>query len=204
MRLNFNPETHTYTTEQGIVVDSVTTILRDEGYISFKGIHPEVLRAARELGTNVHIACDLYIKNDLDESSLSAPLVPYLEAFKKVLKDTNAQVLDSEQIVYSPLWGFCGRYDLHLFIRKAGIWDIKTGTSVHPATALQLAGYEIAAKEQGIECRERGSIQLLPDATYRLHTYKDRSDIDLFKSIVASHNGRKKYIKGEFDGIDSY
>jgi len=71
--------------------------------------------SAMEKGRYVHEMCRLYLLNDLDEENLDPTLVPYLDALKKFLHDSNGMGI-------------------------IGVFDIKSG-SPHPCVELQIPAY---------------------------------------------------------------
>jgi hypothetical protein len=71
--------------------------------------------AAMEKGRFIHDMCRMYLLNDLDESSLDSSLIPYLDALKKFLNDSNGMGI-------------------------RGVFDIKSG-SPNPCVELQVSAY---------------------------------------------------------------
>jgi hypothetical protein len=81
-------------------------------------------------------------------------------------------VLNCEQFVYSATHGFAGRFDLRAnFIRVPGhveLIDLKTSGWLAPSMHVQLALYELAAKECGVGHSDRQTIlQVKDDGTWR-------------------------------------
>ena len=111
-KFTYDPQAHTYKLGDNRLI-SVTEVLpyrymKDNQY-------------AKDKGTYVHTACRLYLLNDLDEENLDPELVPYLDALKKFLHESNGMGI-------------------------VGCFDIKSG-SPHPCTELQIPAYiELANK----------------------------------------------------------
>lgn len=82
--LTFEEDTHTYRLD-GMVVPSVTQILKELGFVDFSGIDPEVLRKKAELGTYVHKCCELLFQQDLDIENVDPEALGYVRAFEKFL-----------------------------------------------------------------------------------------------------------------------
>jgi hypothetical protein len=61
--------------------------------------------------------------------------------------------------------------------------DTKTG-AMTPATALQLAGYEVLVQHPGIR---RFGLQLMDTGKYRLTEFKDRGDRGVFLAALACY-----------------
>jgi hypothetical protein len=75
------------------------------------------------------------------------------------------------------------------------VLDIKTSASVNPIVALQLAAYQQAYNEgrkAAEKIRERWSVQLRADGTYRLDEYKDKADLSVFLSCLLLHNWKAR------------
>ncbi|OGS35276.1 MAG: hypothetical protein A2293_08015 [Elusimicrobia bacterium RIFOXYB2_FULL_49_7] len=191
----FCDENHIYRNEQGIIIPNVTSILQAEGFTDFSRVPVDVLKAAQDFGTNVHIACELADKGTLEYETLSPGLLPPIEAWCKFLEDYQAEIIEIERVVYSKIWHFCGTLDRVLKIKgKNGIYDIKTGEGC----SLQTAAYKVALDEEcpDLKVKERAAVRLFPDGTYRIIPHDDKSEESLFKSIVKVHNSRKNYVKG--------
>lgn len=202
--IEFNADTHEYIVE-GIKRPSVTTILRQEGLIDFSMVPQKVLDAALKLGTAAHRACELWDKNNLDMDSLSLPLVPYLEAWKRFRSDFKAEVVHSELKVFSRRWGYCGTIDRVMAIGdhlKLHLIDIKTSTTMAAATALQTAGYKIAyeekfskqltGKEHSRLISHRWGVQLKPDGTYHIEPYENKTDEQVFTALVLVNQFKRR------------
>ena len=185
--LDFDPINHTYRVD-GVVVPSVTQVLKSVGLINFSGIDALTLKRAADFGVAVHYACHLDDIDDLDESTLDDTLKPDLGAWRafKGPKDDPMFFRQLETPIYSPVYQFAGTPDR---ISGQVIIDIKTGTTVYPVTALQLAGYAVLADRP---TARRLAVQLKPDGKYQIHEYKDRKDREIFLACLAIYNWRIK------------
>ena len=196
--ITFNPEDHSYTLD-GYPVLSVTQILERAGLTNYKKIPPAILEASRRFGVAGHKATELWDKQDLDESSLSEPLRPYLECWKSFLKFTDAQVLKIESRVGSRLNQYAGTFDRVLYFprnisrynidMRIGYYiaELKFTASIEPYVPIQLAGYQIAYNEpKGTVDQINQSICIrLTDKEPELAIYRDESDIRLFYACLA-------------------
>lgn len=196
----FNDENHT-ASDNGINVPRVSHILEEAGFTGFAGVSPLIMKAACAFGQNAHTACSLWDNNDLDVESLDPALAPYLEAYKKFKADYHVNIIHDELKVYSKLWGFCGRLDKYAeAMQKYGIIDLKTGSSIYPATAIQTGLYEVGAKEEHkLKVQFRMCVHLKGDATYSIHGYKDKQDIQVGLAAVQTYHwkARHKLLKGD-------
>ena len=75
--VDFDPATHTYTSE-GRRVPSVTQCI--DRLNDYSMVPADLLERKRELGTAVHQATALYDQDDLDWGSVADEVYPYLEA----------------------------------------------------------------------------------------------------------------------------
>lgn len=188
----FDEERHLYTLD-GVALDSVTQILDTLGFID-KTFYTTW---GRDRGSYVHQAAHLYDRGELDEEALDPQLVPFLEAWKKFLKDSCFRVLDSEIPTYHPLLLYAGTPDKVGFFDVApakdilSVIDIKTGRP-EPWAAIQTAAYaELVKNNFKIIKVNRYVVELRDDATYKLTEYKDRQDAAIWLAAVAVHNWKK-------------
>lgn len=184
--LIFDEKEHIYTVG-GVVVPSVTGILKDAGLVSDKWWN----ESARLRGTYVHKAIELHLNGGVDPDSIDSTVKPYFEAFLKFQKEVRPVVLSTEKRVYSENLKYAGTMDLEANIgEKKYIVDYKTG-GISAWAAIQLAGYFIANKTDG-PCLRAG-LQLKANGSYSFVPYENQTDIHVFKSAVTlSHykNGR--------------
>jgi hypothetical protein len=146
-------------------------------------ITPQILEAARDFGTHVHLATHLHDMETLDEAALDPALVPYLAGWKSFLFETGFTVTHSEEIVHNPRYGYAGMLDRRgLLAKRRWIIDIKSGAV--PWTV----GFQTAAYQEAIPAEERPknrlAVQLLPTGKYRLHEQKDAGDFQIFLSAL--------------------
>jgi hypothetical protein len=178
--LTFEQESHTYKWN-GRPMPSVTQILRV--IENFSMVDPDLLEKARRFGSHVHLATDLFDRGELDEESLDANLLPYLNAYKKFLSETGFVVTHSEQRVYNARYKYCGTLD------KRGTWknttwvlDLKSG-AVPRSVGPQVAAYQMACDEKP---RKRLCLQLMRNC-YKLHRCDDLTDWSIFLSCRNIH-----------------
>lgn len=194
--LTFDPATHTYR-YAGKVVPGVTSLL--DSLHSFAGVPWEVLEAARHRGSDVHLACQLFDENDLDEERLEAkqPKVhAYLKGWKKFLRDCQPNWVAIEEPVYHEGQAYAGTPDrfgglLHKGRRLSiAQVDIKTAAASHPVWGVQLAAYNAAALYGDVP---RLTCQLAPDGTYRLIEWTDPADWPIFLSLLNLHHWKERH-----------
>lgn len=189
--LSFDPDLHIYRTG-GVVLPSVTQVLAE--MYDFKFVKPEVLKAAGEFGTAVHLVCELFDKNDLEYSSLDTALLPYLTAWKRFLSETSASVLEIERRYHHKAMGFAGTIDRLLEIDgKKVLVDIKTVSSLSPVVGIQLGAYErLILDNTEYTGLSRAAVQLCANGTYKYRMYADPMDWAAFASLICLKNWRLK------------
>lgn len=190
--LVFDAARHEYHYD-GVYVPSVTTVM--DGLHSFAGVSWEVLQAAKERGSHVHMATQFYDENDLDEESLTPTVRAYLEGWKRFTRDCDPCWAAIEQPVYHPVLRYCGTPDRfgELTVKgrriPVGQVDIKTGLEVHPCWGVQTIAYNQAARHPNAP---RFTCQLRPDGTYRLVEWTDPQDWPVFVSLLTLRTWKER------------
>lgn len=194
--LRFEPVPHKYFLEpDGVELPSVTTVLKETRLIDYSMIPQDVLEAASKRGTAVHLALQFFDEGDLDESSLSDEIRPYLEAYKTFLEQTGFVPAMIEQRVWSPTYRYAGTLDrTGTFPRADGgvdlvCLDFKTGIPMkgHP---LQLAAY-VACLPEPRKYR-RMSLYLKPDVwtLVEFEAKNYREDLGVFLHALSCQHWR--------------
>lgn len=187
----FDEATHTYSLGD-MRLPSVTQILKP--VVNFDFVPPDVLAYKCHLGIAVHRACELLDQNNLDESSVSPPLIPYIEAWKLFKEQTEFQVLMNEQKMYHSSLLYAGTLDrVGVLNGRKVILDLKTSTALSKWVGLQLAGYSLLYKSMCGESLPRFAIQLKPDGLYHLEEFSDPLDYPVFQSLLNVYNWKGKH-----------
>lgn len=187
MSLEFDEVNHIYKLD-GRRLPSVTGILSVLN--NFDMIPKDVLERKRLLGTALHKAIELHINDDLDTSTIHQDVTPYFNAYLKFESDTGFKPDFSEARIFSKTFGYAGTLDLIGALNSERVLiDTKTvavlGCSVGPQLAAYKHGFEELNPDMPI--KKRFSLQLKPDGTYKLPEYKDKRDIEIFKSCLNIH-----------------
>lgn len=158
------------------------------------GIPKDVLRAAAEFGSHVHMATDLYDNGVLDEDALDPHLKPYLDGWKSFLNETGAIVVSSELRVSHPQLRYAGTLDKMILWRdRRHVLDIKSSALVPKTVGPQTAAYREALLSTELVCAPtRYCMHLRGDGSYRLHTLRDSTDFNLFVSALNIHHWRAR------------
>lgn len=188
--IEFDESTHTYRLD-GSVVPSVTQLL--EPVRRELGGSESVLEYKRQIGKALDATIELSERNDLDYSTIDEAVLQFFEAWLQFKKDSEFRVLLNQPVVYSRKLRFAGTLDIlgtrhYTSSVPDELLDTKCVWTIDPATAIQTAGYALAARESlGINVKKRGGLQLLRDGKYKLFPYSNPNDEQIFKSCLSIH-----------------
>lgn len=191
--LLFEPDRHVYT-YNGRELPSVTQVL--SLLEDYSGISRDVLKRKALIGTAVHSACELYLAQDLDESSLHPEVRPYFEQFKIWIATCKFNFQLSEKRVFSKRFGYAGTLDLHGdFQGCPSLIDIKTAAVVMPTWGPQTAAYAEALREEtGITTEKRFALQLTKTG-HKLIPLENNADINVFYAALTVTQWRIRHGK---------
>lgn len=194
MKITFDAQTHTYHIN-GIKVPHVTGIIEEAGLTDYSGIPADRLDIAREFGTAVHKACELYDRGILNESILDSKLKPYLDGWRKFLADTGFKPEIIEGVIGSEKYMFGAIIDRRGVLKeKITIVEIKSTYNLGvKATAIQTAGQLIAHNEnyKHEKATQRMAVLLKPDGNYTPHYFKQSNDMNVFLACLTVTNYRR-------------
>lgn len=180
MSLTFEPVSHIYTLD-GIVVPSVTGVLKASGLVNFDGIPPSILEAARTRGTAVHQAIHYYNEHDLDVLAFGREFphyAGYLQSWIRLMESGRLETVLCEHRVASRDYQLAGTIDwLGRFDGRATLIDFATGDPEDAAKDLQTAAYLHLAREWAGEPGQ-GAL----DAFLGAHPFVKRFAVRLKKS----------------------
>jgi hypothetical protein len=185
MSLVFDPVAHVYRFN-GEKKISVTEAFGKAGLVDTRWFKPE--HALR--GKAVHEACNLFIRDDLDEKSLHPIVIPYFKAFKKALRNS---IFDwhldlCEKPMYHSFYDYAGTADIVCKKnRKNALIDIKTGFS--SCAAMQTAAYEQFPEVRKLIC-DRYTLKLNANETFEWIQHRDNFT-DFQKFLCALKKARE-------------
>lgn len=186
----FNEALHQYSDEHGIVVPSVTQVLRSEGFINFDGIPYGILERKRRLGSLVHKATELWDRGeDLSDFDVPDAAWPYLEGYFAFVNDTKFQpdVIEERRLANVRGMRFGMTPDRCGYLNGTRhILELKCSASEHPAWGLQLAAYDLGIHQR--PTYERVALQLgdsFPRG-YKLHPYTDQGDYTVWTNALSN------------------
>ncbi len=139
--LKFDEANHIYTYE-GRRLISVTQALslidtrpKDEYYL--------------RRGKLIHLACELYDRDELEESSVDDTIMPYLNSYRLFLTETGFIPRWIESRHFHPQYFYAGTLDrMGALNGKTVLIDLKSGAPAPKVDELQLAGYWGLVKDQ--------------------------------------------------------
>lgn len=179
MMLTFDPETHIYRLD-GEVMPSVTQVLQEAGLIDASWF----TEYARTRGTAVHAACHYCDEGDLDESTLDAVILPYLEGWRKFKEWLKEPFFDIEKPLVDTTWRYAGTPDR---VTSCQIVDLKTGQE-SDTWGIQLAAYQNMVDPTF----KRLTVRLDDQGNFYPKEWTSRDDWKIFKaSLTICHWKRR-------------
>lgn len=189
--LTFNDERHEYRW-LGEVVPSVTQLmqrLQDWGFVP-----PDVLAAAQERGTDVHLLTQFHDEGDLAPETIGDKGA-YLDAWIDFCATYKVEWSGIECQGFSQRFGFAGTYDRKgklLLTSERDLWliDIKTSAVRHRCMGMQLAAYRQieAEKDSAWMLARRATVQLKPNGKYDFREWKNPKDWAAFQALISLTN----------------
>jgi hypothetical protein len=199
--LAFDAARHEYRLPSGVLVPSVTQILKAVGVATdFDEIAGRSQKLAdaidykRALGTAAHADCHAYDDQDLEWSQVHPDVHPFVRAWETFRQNTGLTPMARERRVYHPGLGYCGTLD-GVFLTKADrkvLVDIKLGDPFHAAAHLQTAAYLEAWNQErpfADDVVERWAVRLIPDrrVPYDITRYDDWRDTQKFRAVLTAY-----------------
>lgn len=193
--LTFDRATHRYFWE-GSPVPNVTTLLNL--LTDFDSVPPNVLKAAQERGTMVHLICELHDLGELDPDAIPGELRGYYDAYLDFLAKHPCIWLGVEEKVFHPLLRYAGTADRRGMVEgKKAVLDIKTSEQLYRSVGPQLSAYLEAYRARKMlpksEEIERHSLRLGADGKFKWDVFPKASHKThwaAFTACLTIHNYR--------------
>ncbi len=152
--LIFDPCGHTYRLN-GLVLPSVTTLMKPLSNVVYQTVDPKVLEKAANRGTAIHNAAENYAKFGIED--VPSVLAGYFDAFREWWDLRKPEPLATEYRIYHKILRYAGTADLVCLINgKMTLVDYKTSAQVNSKLcAVQLEGYDRAFESHGIKIEDR-------------------------------------------------
>lgn len=182
---------------------NVTTALLNAGLIDQTWYNDK----GKMRGQAVHCALQYLAEGTLDWSSVVDEIKPYIKGALKFETENQVKTIVSEIPLYHPIYLYAGRPDRVVLLNgEVGILDYKTGAAQAWA-AIQTAAYEWLVKDlpevkKALEEAKqkqlrRWALELKNNENYRLISYNDRNDINVFMATLTVNNWLRVHGKGE-------
>ena len=185
----FNEEKHEYSIA-GIVIPSVTQIIKDGGLINLDWIDKELLESKADLGKKVHTTTEFYDKGTLNVDELHPTLKTYLDGWIKFRTDYNFTPTEIELQLFHSLYRYAGKIDrVGLMSKDLTLLDIKSGTP-QKSHAIQNSAYKglhDQNKKKSEQIKKRFTIYLSEDG-YKVIEDKNPNDWNVFLSCLTISN----------------
>jgi hypothetical protein len=167
-------------------------------------ISPASTEVSASLGSRVHAKAEI-ISRDGNTGDIPEDEKPFVDNFLQFLADFSPTYLEAESSVFSRKYGYAGTLDAIVQIDgKNHVLDIKTGKSVWPEVALQLAAYR-HADFIGRANGEEAPMHDTDDVGLVLHLRPDKYELvpvdislptfDTFLSALDMHRWTRLYSK---------
>ena len=183
--LKFTEETHEYTLD-GQRLPSVTEIMKFITDRKYETVTDSILDIAKEKGTQVHMACEVY--NKTGYAGINEEYKGYLTAYMKWIKDykVDRTKIESEVMVCNKILRYAGTVDL--IYDKHTIIDVKTCSELDvKTTAVQTSAYREALKLKGYDnLKEMYILWLGKDGNYKYVKLDDKFNV--FLSCLTLYN----------------
>jgi hypothetical protein len=202
--VHFSPDTHTYTDGDGVIVPSVTQLLRAVGIGGDYPDLPKVQRLMRnkaELSTRVHLATRFLDEDDLNWDTVIPLAVPFVKAWERFCKEE--KFIPAIEHSEKPMIGEFEGIRFGMTLDRAGmhgkrkaVVDIKCTLNTELSWGAQLAGYVVGlTSEIGGQADDwqRLCVQLMPDGNYKLHEYTEQRDYATFASALIVHHFKETF-----------
>lgn len=193
MNLTFDSDKHEYRLD-GAAVPSVTQVLAP--LYSLDSIPRDVLERKRQIGVALDAIIELDLADDLDESTIDEQLGGYFEAWQRFRKEKKFNPFWTQKRVASLKYRYAGTPDAWgTMDDHRALVDYKATYAMHPAVALQTAGYENAVYESfpNIDRNlRRYGVQFCDDGRYNIVPYESKQDWAIFLSLLSVHNWRAR------------
>lgn len=197
-KLVFNEDRHEYMVD-GVVVPSVTQIIRFLSFDTAATASPAMRDAAAERGSRVHAACTAF-DFDGENAEIDGDIAGYIRAYASFLRDYSVKhwlLFETPMSAVIGEMAFAGTIDrLGSIDNTPTLVDIKTGARMHmPRHRAQLAGYRYLMRENGYVVESSAVLHLRRDGTYGYHAAPP-DDPEAMSAFIACWKIHK-YLEGK-------
>lgn len=183
----FEPETHTYFLGNEIL-PSVSEIIRP--LTNYDNVPIERLKNGQEYGTAVHRAIELWLKDDLDETTLDKALKKPLDAFVNWYTsfiEAHGKPVATEQRFYHQKLKYAGTPDL---VFEECIVDFKTRKFNKVTDVVQLSAYEKLVSD--FPPKNLYVLEIEVEGNIKLVNAKDKHAWGMFRKLLDKYKSDKE------------
>lgn len=192
--LIFDPENHIYTLD-GVAIPFYSAIAKAEGLSDYFGVNSEVMEAARKFGDAGHLMLKLFVEDNLDEGTLDANLIPYLNGYKKFAGEHEIKNIPGwiECPTFSARWRYGIKPDWIGYVDgKVTVIEWKFTSAIMPSVAIQTAAQKVAFEEQTkMKVSQRWGLQLLEN-NFHVEPFRNTADEMVWFSALNIYTWRRK------------
>jgi len=153
--------------------------------------HHRVAQKAAGRGTDFHTWAEAYLKGLNPPLPEGEPAQSMAQSLSAWWEKNGGELLRSEEVVFHPDHLYAGRVDLVARLGgKLVVVDLKTSARAYPEHFLQVGGYALALRREGVEV-EGGLILALRDGLQVAEVPLDGA-IEAFLGLLAVHRFLKK------------
>ena len=175
---SYDDDTHLYRDARGMIVPSVTQIIKVSGLVDYSAVPPAVLEKARLRGKNVHLVTAERDRTGVTPWDWVEPgAEAQVEAYEMFLHDFRGRIkwkaIEAPVVTEISGMAIAGTPDRYCLIdNEPCVLDLKCSATFQQAWKIQLAMYEAMMP---VQC-SRLALQLLPTGKYKLTECDDLSD----------------------------
>ena len=193
-QLAFDPVSHIYTLD-GVILPSVTQIMKPLSSHKYATVKEDVLKRAAERGKGVHAAIELHALAGIEDCEQEGQ--PYFDAYLKWFHKEKPVIQKTESATWHKTLMYAGTVDLIAEINgKRTLIDFKTTAALNDMlTTVQLEAYQRALQSHGIAVEDKAILLLKRDGTYTFKRYPV-NDIEawrVFNALLTIRAYIKKY-----------
>ena len=185
--LSFDEAHHIYRLN-GLVIPSVTTLMKPLSDDFYRTVDPEVLDRAAKRGTEIHNAVENYTQFGIED--ISPAYAGYFAGFIQWWERRKPVPLATECRVYHKILRYAGTADLICTINgRLTLVDYKSSAQVNTKLcAVQLEGYDRAYESHGIKIEDRLILHLTKNGYQEVPFQRDPKCWSVLSSLMTIRN----------------
>jgi len=185
--LTFDEAGHIYRLN-GLVIPSVTTLMKPLSDDFYQTVNPEVLDRAARRGTAIHNAIENYAEFGIQD--IAPKYAGYFRSFLQWWELRKPEPLAMESKVYHKILRYAGKADLICIIGgRLTLVDYKTSAQVNTKLcAVQLEGYDRAFESHGVKVDDRLILHLSKNGYREVQFQRSSKCWSVLSSLMTIRN----------------